>query len=192
MDTTQIILGLMAIIPIVLGLMRLFAIMASRAVEGERTARALLEKELRADIATERGELDKARFRIQELETARFRDAEKIKAVENENCEMRGQVGTLVSEIGALRTQFEIVEQKYDAERETNRKLDETNAELRRQNAQLFESNKLLKIETATYRNALTLVHEGMSEKVGAEPPERAPESAVSAMSEETTHDGTN
>ena len=194
MDITQIILGLIAALATLLlsvaGVIRLSGTIANRAVEGERTARAALEKELRADIATERGELEKARFRIQELETARIRDADKIKVVEDENCVMRGQVGTLINETGALRVQIEIIEKKYAAEREISHKLDDENAELRRQNAQLFESNKLLKIETATYRSALALIGDKVSEKVGAEPPERAPESVAPDINQETHDNG--
>ncbi len=64
MEALQIALGLIAAISALVGGFVLLIKSVNRSMRGERDARIALEKELRADIKTEKEERSKAQFKI--------------------------------------------------------------------------------------------------------------------------------
>jgi chromosome segregation ATPase len=163
MEVLQIALGLIAAISALIGGVVLLIKTVNRSVRGERDARLALEKELRADIATEKSERSKAQFKITALEKQRNSDLLEIQ-------ELRTQVTTMIAQVGTLQAQVATLQTSLDNEQRARERLEKKNEELEKTNAKLFERNKELQTENKTMREMTALLGIQLSENTKAKP----------------------
>jgi len=126
------------------------------------------------DIKDKNAQIAVLEARISTLEE----QAKKVPALER-------QVATLFRQIDEQTTRIDGLTDDLGKAQKENQRLLTRNDELLAENTRLFEANKALNVETATYRSALALFADKVSEKAEAGPPERAPESAAPESNEQ-------
>lgn len=133
---------------------------SEKALNGERAARQVLERELRADIKTASATNQRLQFRIQSLEQSKNR-------LESELDENRRLLATMRIETEALQKWREKAQQWIEDKDATIRGQSLEIKRLERELQQTDARNSELEIENRTLRQALTLIG---AERIAAQP----------------------
>jgi len=182
-DNPETIIGAVVILLVALGaILRGMAWWLNASQQAERDARQQLEIELRRDIEHERGENQKLRSRIKELEVSTQQSATAQRGYEQDLLDMRSQIGTLLAEMSSLQETVKQLRSELDQEKNENERLRDECGRQRDIINTLTERNRALEIKTATYRDALALVRGESTETKAAD---AAPEPGEGAGTQE-------
>jgi len=162
LGTTELVLGLVAAITTMTGVLaamtRWFASQLEQAKAQQDAERQRDEKRLEDENEALRREVQELRFTQTKQAAERQKDRALLESNEREIAEMRGQIGTLLTEMGVLQGQVKKLTEERDNERDEKERVRQERDELLDALREKTEQCKAHAAQIAAYRDALALV----------------------------------